>query len=177
MPPDTRQTKIGFVLIGAASVLFIIVAGAINMISQNRLSEAIRSLTDDVHKLAYSTNAAPDASVDQILAAAATKLIHQDKEIQDLRSKLDPITHPENGIYLNGSLVGIAEGERRFEPNKIEFQRVTTGAKGLDFSKIYQYRELKLKCEPPGIVGTNGRMGITDQTIYGGLLCMAESSK
>lgn len=111
MPPESRRTKAGFVAVGAFSVLCIIGAGINNSISQNRLTQTISVMADNVQKLAAPANVQKNSSVDEILAAAAAKLLQQDRQIERLEKETGPITHPEDGLYIKDVLIGIAQGE------------------------------------------------------------------
>jgi hypothetical protein len=88
-PPETRAAKNAFVALGILSVLCIIAAGVLNGVSQNRLENTIETTATNVQKLAETVKVAKNLSVDQILAAAASKLRQQDQEIQQLQSDVN----------------------------------------------------------------------------------------
>lgn len=174
MPPETRRTKFGFVAIGGLSVLCIIAAGIINSISQNRLNNSIETMGRNIKTLAAPANVSNNANVDQILAAAASKLMQQDKDIEHLKSNLNDITHPPDAFYLNDSIVARTAGNVRREGKYITFQLVISGSSGLDFKQTFRYQTFSLKCEPPPIVGQSGSFGVMD-TRYPDVRCAVES--
>lgn len=91
MPPETSRAKRGFVTLGGFSVICIIAAGILNAISQNRLNGTIVAMASDVRKLAEPAKVDQNLSVEQILAAAASKLLEQQKTIDRLGADLDTV--------------------------------------------------------------------------------------
>ena len=92
------------------SVICIIAAGILNAASQDSLKLTLEMLSQNVQKLAEPANVRKDLSVDDILAAAASKLREQDAQIKTLQSEVNTITHPPNAFYLNNSIVATALG-------------------------------------------------------------------
>jgi hypothetical protein len=170
MPPETRAAKRGFVALGGVSVACIILAGALNAVSQDNLNRAIRDMSQNVQKLAEPANVRKDLSVDDILAAAASKLREQDVEIKTLQSQVGGITHPPDALYMNNAMVARTLGSVRRTDANVVFQLVVAGQDGLDFSKEFQYQTLTLKCDPPGLIASNGSFGVMD-TRYPDLKC------
>jgi hypothetical protein len=170
MPPESRGAKRGFVVVGGLSVICIVAAGIVNALSQTQLNQTISTMADDVRKLAAPAKVEQNASVDQILGAAAAKLIQQDEEIKKLTADVKGITKPADGLYLNGTMVGRALGEVQQTVDGVTFQLVVSGSDGLDFSQILEYQSLRLKCEAPGVIGQTGSFGVMD-TRYPSLHC------
>jgi hypothetical protein len=83
MPPETKRAKRGFVAVGGLSVLCIVAAGVLNAISQDRLKRTLEIVATNVQKLAAPANVRQDLTVDEILAAAASKLREQDAQIKN----------------------------------------------------------------------------------------------
>lgn len=160
MAPETKWARRGFVALGALSVICIIGAGLLNSISQSRLTTTINKMAANVRKLAEPANARRDASVDQILLAATSKLIQQDKEIQHLQRSVHSITHPANAIYLGNSIVAQAEGNVRKDGNTLTFQLIVARGTGLDFGQEFTFQKFKIKCARPGMVGQQGTFGV-----------------
>jgi hypothetical protein len=81
MPPDTWQTRTGFVFVGIIAVGALITAATLNSRSQEQLITTITTMAENVGKLAAPANVDPkSATTDQILSAAAAKLLQQDGE-------------------------------------------------------------------------------------------------
>ena len=178
VPPDSPWTKRGFVAVGVLGAACVVVAGFLNSSSQDRfiaaqdtLTGTINKMAENVAKLAGPASADPGLSPDQILAAAAAKLIQQDKEIARLKKDIDPIAHPTNGLYVGDSLVGLAQGESWQNKSEVVFQRVISGGSGLDFSQVFRYGNHELKCANPSVASQTGGMGVTDQMAYGQVRC------
>ena len=170
MPPETVAAKRSFVAVGAVSVICIIAAGILNAVSQDSLKEAIQKMSENVQKLAGPANVQMNLSVDEILAAAASKLREQDTKIQTLQSEVKGITHPKDAFYLDNVIVARTMGSVQQTDTNIIFQMIVAGQNGLDFTKNFQYQNLTLKCEHPGIMSGVGSFGITD-TRYPGVMC------
>ena len=173
IPPDTRYTKLGFVALGTVSVVCIIGAGIINSTSQSRLTRIIGTMAENVQKLSGPANIRSSANADQILSAAAEKLIQQDAEIQKLTSEMNAITKPADGFYENDVMVGRSVGSTQTKGNIMMFQLVVAGGNGLDFSRVFQYQDHSIKCEPPPVVGQSGSFGVMS-TQYPNLRCTIE---
>jgi hypothetical protein len=85
MPPESRAAKRVFVTVGGISVVCIILSGVINVISQNKLTHTLDAIDSNVQKLAGPANVQENSSVDEILSAAAAKIIEQQKQIDEIR--------------------------------------------------------------------------------------------
>jgi hypothetical protein len=86
-PPDSQATKRGFVALGGLGVVCIVAAGILNSFSQDRLSGTIAKMATDVAKLAAPASVDPKLTPDQILSAAAAKLIEQQDRITKLEAQ------------------------------------------------------------------------------------------
>ena len=170
MPPETKTAKRGFVALGSLSVVCIFVAGLLNLQSQNRLYNAIDGIADNVRRLAGPANVRESASVDQILAAAATKLNNQDVEIKNLQRSVTKIIKPPNGFYSGDTELAHSEGGFTGDGNTMLFRLVVAGPDGLDFNKTYRYQNLDLQCSKPPVFGQSGSFGVM-QTSYPNLEC------
>lgn len=92
VPPKNPATRSSFVFVGAVGVLCIIAAGVLNSRSQESLNGTIKKMADDVGKLADLAQVNPNQSTDHILAAAASKLISQQGQINHLTADLERVT-------------------------------------------------------------------------------------
>jgi hypothetical protein len=169
MPPETARAKRGFVAVGGLSVICIIGAGLLNGVSQDRLRTTISAMADDVKKLAGPANIKNDATVDQVLAAAASKLIQQGNEIASLEAELDKIKNPP-GLYDGKTLVGLAQGNIQETSNTVVFQLLVAGPNEIDFSKHYRYDNHEVSCRLPGSYGSTGSFGVMRMQ-YPGVEC------
>lgn len=170
MPPENKAAKRLFVAIGAVSVFCIVVAGILNSISESNLSRTIQSMARNVQALSRTANVGAGASVDQVLSDAATKLIHQDKQIKTLQLQLHGLVHPANALYVGRTIVAKTFGTVSKLNGSITFQLAIAGGSGLDFSQTMEYRGFVMRCSPPGIVGKLGSFGVMD-TRYPDLHC------
>jgi hypothetical protein len=170
MPPETPAAKRKFVALGALSVICIVAAGALNAVTQDSLKRTLETVSVNIQKLAEPANVRKDLSVDEILAAAASKLRDQDAQIQKLQSEVKEITHPTDALYQDNVIVARTLGGVQKTQTNIIFQLVVASQNGLDFNKDFEYQDLRLKCQTPSIVGSNGSFGVTDKR-YPGLKC------
>ncbi len=170
MPPETSATRRGFVAVGGLSVICIVAAGILNAASQNSLKRTIEMVSANIQKLAAPANVRRDLSVDDILAAAASKLRQQDVQIQQLQSQIKDIKHPKDALYLGDKIVAKTLGTVRQVNSDIVFQLVVAAGNGLDFSQDFHYQNLTLKCRSSGITGSTGSFGVRD-TRYPNLQC------
>ncbi len=170
MPPETPATKRGFVAVGGISVICIIAAGVLNVFSQDRLRDTIETMAGNIQKLAPPANVQKNLSIDEILAAAASKLRDQNAQIQKLQSEVKGIMQPADALYLNKTVAARTLGTAQRTDTTVTFQLVVAGQNGLDFAKEFQYQGLTLKCQPPGEVATLGSFGVTE-TRYPSLKC------
>ena len=113
MPPETPATKRGFVAVGGISVICIIAAGVLNVFSQDRLRDTIETMAGNIQKLAPPANVQKNLSIDEILAAAASKLRDQNAQIQKLQSEVKGIMQPADALYLNKTVAAGRLGRRR----------------------------------------------------------------
>jgi uncharacterized protein YoxC len=162
VPPDTPATRRGFVAVGGISVLCIIAAGVLNARTQDKLQRTIETVSVNVQKLAEPANVRKDLSVDDILAAAASKLREQDAQIKKLESEVKGITHPTDALYLDNTIIARTVGAVQQTDTNVIFALVVAGQNGLDFTKEYDYQGLKLKCQQPGTFGSMGSFGVMD---------------
>ena len=169
MPPETASAKRGFVAAGIVSVLCIIGAGLLNAVSQDKLRTTIDSMAENVKKLAGPANVKSDADTDQVLAAAASKLIQQGTEIATLEAELNKIKNPPR-LYDGNTLVGLARGNIQEVGKTVTSQLIVDGQNGIDFSKELRYGTHRVSCRVPGSYGSVGSFGVT-QMQYPGLQC------
>jgi hypothetical protein len=127
-------------------------------------SRALLNGLDKVDKLL----SAPAQTPDQILAAAAAKLIQQDDKIKGLQSEIDQIKHPPpnpDGIF-QGAMVGLANTVTAI-PDQPEFVRFgeITHAQSLNTALPFQYKDKQYR-----VVQFGSRFGSAsrpeDGTIY-----------
>jgi hypothetical protein len=172
VPPETKKAKVGFVVVGGISVACIISVGILNAISQNRLNSTIQNVAENVQKLAGPAKVTADhLSVDQILSAAAEKLIEQDKKLKTLNEDLQKRIQPANGIYIDDKLVGQSMGQVIRNGGHLTFQAIFAGGDGIDFSKPMEYQRLKLRCQPSWMSGSLGGLGVTTEWRYPNVEC------
>jgi hypothetical protein len=115
----------------------------------------IASSVDDVRKSLALGSASPE----QVLAAAASKLIEQGREIGQLQGELDKIQNPP-GLYDGKVLVGLAKGNIQENASTITFQLIVSGPDGIDFSKKFRYAEHNVSCRVPGPYGSIGSSNV-----------------
>lgn len=169
-PLETPAAKRGFVALGGVSVVCIIAAGILNASTQDNLRQTLETVSSDIRKLAEPANVRKDLNVDQILAAAASKLRDQDAQIKKLQSEVTGITRPADALYLENEIVARTLGDVQKTDTNVIFQLVVAGQNGLDFGREFQYQNLRLKCQPPGTISNMGSFGVMD-TRYPGLNC------
>ena len=170
MRSDSRGHKIWHTLIGIAGICALITSSVLNGQTQKEYAKSFDRLAVNIQKLAEPAQAENGSSVDQILAAAASKLIKQDTEIKHLKSDVQSVTHPSNGFYRGDAMVAIAQGNAAVSGNQITFQLVVAGGDGLDFNQVYTFRNADLKCERPSTYGETGNFGVL-KTQYPRLQC------
>ena len=118
--------------------------------------EHIASSVDDMRKSLALGSATPE----QVLAAAASKLIQQDTEIATLQADLDKIKNPP-GLYDGKTLVGLARGNIKEMGRTVTFQLIVGGENGIDFSKELRYGNHRVSCRVPGPYGSIGSFGVS----------------
>jgi hypothetical protein len=168
MPPEGRNAKRGFVAVGGLSVICIVVAGILNAVSQTELSQTISTMADDVRQLAAPAKVEQNATVDQILSAAAAKLMQQDKELVNAKNRLAALEHPprdDSGLYQGGKLVAHVLNAAVMD-SLVTFGTITDAA-SLDTTQPVEYKKLILRMT--GAATASGGSGIIDR--YGGVSC------
>jgi hypothetical protein len=86
-PPSNLEQKVAFVFVGGVGILALIGSTILNASSQNDLLQQVSGLRTDIQGLAKLSEVSPNAGTDQILAAAAAKLIEQDRKIRELQDR------------------------------------------------------------------------------------------
>ena len=107
----------------------------LNAISQDHLKRTLETVASNVQKLAERANVSKDLSIDEILAAAASKIHDQGVQIQELQSDVKGIKRPTDGLYLDNTLVARTLGVVQETDAGVTFQLVVAGQSGLDFSR------------------------------------------
>ena len=170
MPPETTWAKRGFVALGILGAICIIFSAILNSNSQEELKGTITKMAGDVAKLATPAKVDPTLTPDQILGAAAAKLIEQNREIEKLKSDVKDLTYPANGFYDGDTMVAVAQGRAALSGDQVVFQLVVARDRGLDFSKVFRFQNKDLKCDKPGTFGQSGTFGVMT-TQYPDLHC------
>lgn len=170
MRSDSLAHKMWHTVIGIVGIGALVIATFLASSTQRRYVDAFNRLADNVQRLAGPANAQKDSNVDQILAAAASKLMQQDAEIQQLKSSVNAINHPADGLYLGNAMVGKSLGAVEVSDGYITFQLVIADGNGLNFAQIFRYQDKNLKCQMPAMVGQMGSFGVM-QTRYPNLRC------
>ena len=86
-PPSSLEQKVAFAFIGGIGVLALIGSNILSVSSQNDMLKQVSGLRTDIQRLANLSEVSPNAGTDQILAAAAAKLIDQDRKIRELQPR------------------------------------------------------------------------------------------
>ena len=160
MRSDSRGHRLWHTVIGIAGMAALVVATVLNSSMQTQYADALNRLATSVQKLAGPAKAEANSTVDQILAAAASKLIQQDKEIRRLNDNVNAIQHPADGLYFGDAMVGRVMGNISKNGNHIVFQLVVAGSVGLDFSRTLTFQNLSIKCKRPSLIGESGSFGV-----------------
>lgn len=170
MRSDSYRHKFWHTIIGFIGIAAIVCSGFLTASTQRAYSDAFNKLSSSVQVLADAAQTDRSLSVDQVLGAAAAKLIQQDKEIGQLNRDMHGVTHPLNGLYIRDMMVAAAEGNATLSGNLITFQLVVTGQDGLDFDQTYRFQDADLKCQKPGTYGQVGTFGVMRMQ-YPGMVC------
>ena len=171
MQSDRSAHKLGHTIVGIVGIFFLIASSVFSSLSQQRSVDAFNNLADSIHRLATPANIKENSDVDQILAAAAAKLIKQDQEIHTLNDKLRDIIHPQNGLYVKDTLVGLTEGFLRISDNEMLFPKIMSGKTGIDFGQVLKFSDFWLRCDPPNISTSFGGLAVNSGTSYGQVHC------
>jgi hypothetical protein len=160
MRSDSATHRLWHTAIGVVGMITLVVATVLSASTQQRYINAFNNLADSVHKLATPASVKESANVDQILAAAASKLTQQDKEIQGLKTSMAAITHPRDGIYIRDTMVARAQGNIQRDGDTLVFQLIIAGPQGLDFNTPLDFQTFKIKCSQPDQWGQSGSYGV-----------------
>jgi hypothetical protein len=165
-----------FILIVVTSIFFVggMIEGARQHKDARLAEERQGQIADGISKIQSALNS-HNLTPDEVLAAAAAKIMQQGQELDSAQNRLDSLEHPPRnpkGFYEDNALVGIAPTPpRNISRTEIAFD-VVTQAQDLDFDKQIEYGDLVLFCKNPGSFGgSSPGGGIMTETHYPNVHC------